>query len=165
MKKILIGSFVVCTLLLCSCGVHKTYAYGDHESTIIASELDGNYVVRATGRSTKVNVRGIARTRAMELAKKRAVYDVTFSTLICINTADKSLKPVLPEVNIKQKQEEYFNNFFSDNGPWRQYASTAGTRYLATKFYRSKTDMVCTMSVIVDRKGLIQRYKEDNILR
>lgn len=164
MKKVLLPILFGVAMVMCACGLHKTYAYGNHESIVIGSELDGTYIVRSTGKSTKVDVRGIARTRAMELAKKRAVYDITFSILVCNNMEEKSLKPVLTEVNVKQKHEDYFNNFFANDGEWKSFASTAGTRYLATKFYRTNTDMVCTMSVIVDRKGLIQKFKDDNIL-
>lgn len=163
--KIVFPILLAVVLLLCACSEFKTFAYGDYETRVIGTELDGIYVVRVAGRSTKNDVPATARTRAMRQAEKRAVYDMTFLILNSNITNEKSLKPVLTEVNVRQKHQEYFDDFFADNGPWKKYMSNAGSRYTATKFYKTGTDVVCVMSVKVNRRGLIEKFRQDNIIK
>jgi len=148
-----------------ACDTHKSYAYGDNKSIVIGYELDGVYIVRATGRATKKDMMSIERTQAILQAKKRAVYDMTFSILTSANIAEKSIKPIVLEVNAKDKYAEYFNVFFSDNGDWKNYAEVAGTRYAGTHFYKTSNERICTMAVKVNREALRKKLKEDKIIK
>lgn len=168
MRQKFLWAFLFLLSLLCipSCGVHQTSAYATQETMVITNELNGVYVLRARGRATTNDVRGVARTNAMHAAERRALRDILFATLICKDDAQgSSLKPLVPEVNAEQKYHTYFTNFFADKGEWRRYASPAGSRYLATKFSKTQNEYVCEMSVRIDRNALREKLIADQIIR
>lgn len=166
LKHLLAFSFLICLFAFPSCGVHQTSAYSSQETVVITNELNGVYVVRAKGRATTHNVRGVARTNAMHVAERRALRDILFATLICRDDAQgSSLKPLVPEVNAEQKYRAYFSGFFADGGEWRKYASPAGSRYLATKFSKTQDEYVCEMSVRINRDALREKLIADQIIR
>ena len=152
--------------LLASCSSHKTSAYGPRQSVIVNAEAGGVYAVEARGRAIKHDVLETSRYEAMTACKRQAVMDVLFEILPTRNMVEKTMKPVLMEVNIKQKQEDYFNAFFAgkDKGTWHDYVKSTGTRAAAPKFSETANEMVCDMVVYVDRAGLKARMKADGIL-
>lgn len=168
MKRINFGALclIACVTLFSACGVYRTEAYSNQESVVVYNQLDGICVVRARGRATTQDVRGAARTRAMQAAEKKALYDVLFNVLVCRDCPQgKSLTPLVPEVNAARKYDSYFSEFFSDDGDWKNYAAKAGTRYLATKFGKTTNEYVCDMSVRIDRRALHDKLVQDGILK
>ncbi len=151
--------------MMVSCGTHKTAAYGDRESVIVEYAQDGVYIVQCRGRATKQDVLETARYAAMDAAKKRALHDVIFKILVCRNMDQKTLKPILLEVNAERKYETYFLDFFSKNGDWEKYVNRSGSRVKATHFSKTRDEMVVDMYVDVDRAALAQKLKDDGILK
>lgn len=152
--------------LLASCGTHQTAAYGNRESVVVNVEAGGIYAVQARGRAMKHDVLETSRYEAMAAAKRQAVNDVLFEILQTRNMTEKSLKPILMEVNVKQKNEDYFNAFFSKDGPWKEYVKNSGNRGTTTvRFSKTANEMVCDLIVYVDRVGLRERMKADGILK
>lgn len=77
--------------------------------------LDGSQTVKAWGN-------GRNRWDAIEQAKKNAVNEVLFKGIyegkqVC------EKRPILTEVNARQKNEAYFNKFFADKGEYTKYIS------------------------------------------
>ena len=95
------------------------------ETECISKELDGSLTLRVTGS-------GRNRTDALEQAKKQAVYDVLFNGVIKGNT-DYNMRPIMTEVNARQRYQDYFDIFFMDRGEYSKYVSMEDKRFLSTR--------------------------------
>lgn len=133
-------------------------AFYNYDSRIISSELDGSYNIRAFGRARNA-------VAAYEEARKQAVYDVLFNGVQSSNSRITSLRPLLLEVNAKEKYEDYFNAFFADRGAYQEYTSYSDARILTDNKYSNNLQILVQVSVTVDVKSLKQKLIEDNILK
>lgn len=161
MKNFRFGIFIICLasfLCLESCSVHRISAYYDFRSKLIGSELDGSYTIKAYGRARHA-------LDAYEQAQKQAVYDIVFNGVSGETANFTSLKPILLEVNAKEKYASYFENFFKDNGEYKNYVSMKEKRFNTSRWFKSDKQSVCETSVCVFRSKLIDKLKQDNILK
>lgn len=158
MKKVLIALSLFSLIGLVGCGVKSSQAYYSYDSKIISSEKDGTYNIRACGRGRNAVV-------AYAEAQKQAVYDVVFNGVISGNGQINNLRPLMLDMNAKEKYEDYFNAFFADNGPYKQFASLKDRRILSSDWNRNKMQVVAQVSVTVDRAALKKKLIEDNILK
>ncbi len=158
MKKIWIVLSLIPLLGLMGCGVKSSQAYYSYDSKIISSEKDGTYNIRACGRGRNAVV-------AYEEAKKQAVYDVVFNGVVSGNGQINSLRPLMTDMNAKEKYEDYFNAFFADKGAYAQFASLKDRRILSSDWNRNKMQVLAQVSVTVDRAALKKKLIEDNILK
>src|SRR5574344_194746 len=116
MKATLKTIVCVCALLaLASCGAKKSQAYYDYKTQYIATELDGSYTVRSWGRARNA-------VDAYQQAHKQAVYDVIFTGLEPASSNLRPVKPLLLEVNARDKYADYFNTFFADGGAYTKFS-------------------------------------------
>jgi len=151
----------VLMLTLGSCDPQrKVAAYNTYKTECMGIEMDGSQTVKAWGT-------GRNRHDAVQQARKNAVRDVLFNG-ITAGKPECQVKPVLPEVNVRERNEEYFNKFFADGGAYNQFLSKRDER-ISHRWLRDKMkakDRV-TRSVIVrvDRPGLIEKMKEDGLLK
>ncbi len=158
MKKLALWLTLIPLLGLIGCGVKSSQAYYNYDSKILSSELDGTYNIRAFGRARNA-------VAAFNEAKKQAVYDVVFRGVQSDNSRVNSLRPLLQEVNAKDKYEDYFNTFFVDGGAYTQFVSLHDTRILSEEWHRARTQVLVQASVTVDRAALKKKLIEDNILK
>jgi len=117
MKNRLVFLIVLCsTFLLGGCGSKKditgNYSY---KTECLGTEMDGSLTVRAWGN-------GRNRSDAIEQARKNAVSDVIFKG-ITEGTGGCNFRPVVGEVNARQRYESYFDAFFRDNGAFQKFVS------------------------------------------
>lgn len=160
MERILkVFILLVATLSLVCCGTNKSQAYYDYETECIGTELDGSLTLRSWGRARNA-------ADAYVQAQKQAVYDVIFtgitkkkSTCMC------DTKPLLLEVNAKEKYEEYFNKFFADGGAYTKYASMKEKHVMTSNYSKTDAQHLCQTTVCVFRDKLKQRLIEDKILK
>ncbi len=147
--------------LLASCGSQKSQAYYDYDSRVIGTELDGSYTIRAWGRARNA-------MDAYEQARKNAVYDVIFNQIqFATGTAPSTsgvLKPLLMEVNAKEKYEDYFNAFFARGGEFEKYCSMKEKRLFSTKYQKTNAQTQAQVTVCVYRTQLKAKLIEDGIL-
>lgn len=147
MKKIV---FALMAALLC----FGAYA---QETECISKEMDGSLTLRVFGT-------GRNRTDALEQAKKQAVYDVLFKGVTKGNT-DYNMRPIMTEVNARQRYQDYFDIFFMDRGEYLKYISMedkrAGSTRVTKRNYRDVTVGV-TVRVLVPQ--LKARLKSDGLL-
>lgn len=133
-------------------------AYYDYKSQVIGTELDGSYTIRAWGRARN-------KMDAYEQARKTAVYDVIFNGVESANSTIDPLKPLLLEVNAKEKYEDYFNKFFRDNGDFEKYVSIKEKRIGSTKYKKTDTQTMAQVTLCVYRSELKAKLIEDGILK
>jgi len=161
--KYILYSIAVCCLILgtVSCISHrKIAAYNSHQTECLGIEMDGSQTLKAWG---------IGRNRfdAVEQAKKNAIAEVLFKGIIA-GKPECQVKPVLSEVNVHEKNENYFNKFFTDGGEYQKYYSLRDEK-IRRRLLRDKEkarDQVNRSVIIrVDRTGLIEKMRQDGILK
>ena len=146
MKKIL---FAVLALILSA----PAFA---QETECIGKELDGSLTLRVWGK-------GRNKTDALEQAKKQAVYEVLFNGIVKGNT-DYNMRPVMTEVNARQRYQDYFDIFFMDRGEYANYISLEDKRWGSTRTHRNYRQVECCTTVRVLVPQLKARLKSDGIL-
>ena len=158
MKRFILVALAIASLVLVGCGVRSSQTFYNYDSHIISTELDGSYNIRAFGRGRNAVV-------AYDEARKQAVYDVLFNGVQSSNSRVSSLKPLMLEVNARERYEDQFNAFFADGGAYREFTSLHDTRILTENWHNSKLQVLVQVSITVDRKGLKQKLIEDNIIK
>ena len=157
MKKL----FVLLVLSSALLGIGKTtYAQQQSEKPVcIGHELDGALTIRSWGD-------GRNRADAKEQAKKNAIYEVLFNGVTAGNDG-YDMRPIVPEVNARQRYREYFDIFFMDGGAYKTYVSIADRRWGSTKkakgYTRNQVKYCMTVRVMVP--ALRQRMIDDGILK
>ena len=156
MKKSLFFIFIIVVAVFTSCGSVKSTAYMDYKTQYIGSELDGSVTLRSFGR-------GRTAIDSYEQAQKQAVYDVLFT--IITKKDGSTIKPLILEVNAKEKYEAYFDNFFKDKGEFNNFCSMKKKRFLSSDWKRTNAESVCETTVCVFRSQLKAKLIEDGILK
>lgn len=159
--KHLIKTLFALTIVLYSCNSQKNTAGNySYKTECLGIEMDGSQTVKAWGN-------GRNRWDAVEQAKKNAVNDVLFNGIyegkqVC------EQRPVVSEVNARQKYEIYFNKFFSDGGEYKKIVSLKDER-IGQKLSRDRKEarQSVTHGVVVRvlRAELKQKMIEDGILK
>lgn len=146
-------------LLICffmdACKSPSVNAFYTFETECMGSEMDGSVVLRAWGQ-------GSSRSDALEKAKKQAVHDVIFKGIL---NGQCKLKPLLLEVNAKEKYEDYFNNFFRDRGEYTDYLKMDATKMGSGVKSKSKTRDSYAVVVRVLRADLEKKLMSDHIIK
>lgn len=86
-----------------------------HEIECIGAELDGSVTLKSWGK-------GRNRADALEQARKEAVNAVLFLG-IRNGKPDCDSRAILNAPNIREKKSDYFNDFFKDEGPYKNFVS------------------------------------------
>lgn len=157
MKKSLF--LVLASMLIISCGSHKTIAYAKTEPVCIASELDGSYTLRVEGRGRNA-------VDAYNEAGKQAVYAVLFTD---VNWPDGPRKRIDPIFYMKQRgyemNKDYFDVFFQDGGEYTKYISMKEKRESTSIYTRTNSQVVCRTTVCVFVSQLKQRLIKEGIIK
>ncbi|MBK6446640.1 MAG: hypothetical protein IPG90_13560 [Bacteroidetes bacterium] len=130
-----------------------------YETECLGVEMDGTQSLKAFGT-------GSNNADAIEQAKKNAVRDVLFKG-IRKGKPDCELRPVLTEVNALENHKSYFNIFFADGGPYKNYVNTkdgTGEQELIKDGNAKGAGVQFGVVVQVLRSALIKRMTDDNIL-
>ena len=150
--------------LLLSAGVtfaqERAAGHYTYKCRCIGVELDGSQTILAWGQ-------GRNRFDAVAQAQKNALNEVLF-TGILEGQPGCEKRPLVPEVNARQKHEDYFNKFFADGGEYKNFISLADER-IGQKYHRNKKKAEETktveQAVRVLRAELKQKLIADGILQ
>lgn len=134
----------------------ETAAYHDYQIECLGNNMDGTQTLKiwASGRN---------RADAIEQAKKRAVYEVTFSG-INSGSASCNAYPVVDEANARKKYEDYFDKFFSNGGAYKKYVSIQDQKKSDMEELKGKGRTMFGIIVDVNRSELRKRFEKDNII-
>jgi hypothetical protein len=154
MKKIIITLLVLMSSAYADAQTQTIYA----RSTVrcMGVELDGSQTLRVQGY-------GRNRLDAKEQAKKNAVWAVIFDG-IREGTGGCNMRPLVTEVNAKERYEDYFNLFFADDGPYKEYVSLKDTKYRSGGRSKDKLGYAYDLTIRVLRAQLKERLKADKII-
>lgn len=157
--KVLIP-LLIFTLTISACRGQKRANVSNYNFPTICmgTELDGTYTLKVWGNGRNAS-------DALEQAKKNAVRDIIFKGITKgINECNPD--PILLEPNSFSKYEEYFYTFFIDGGEYANYVTLKDEKFknkLSRKF-NGQSESVAAL-VRVDRRGLKQKLKQDNIYK
>ncbi|MBO4518686.1 MAG: hypothetical protein J5704_01455 [Paludibacteraceae bacterium] len=157
MKKLSFLLAVVALTLFAGCGPKRSQAYYDQPSVVMSAEYNGTYIIR-------VQVRAKDAVVAFTEAQRKVVKELIFDGIKAGNAGVSDLKPLCFDKNAQEKYEDYWNAFFSDNGPWKQFTSYKERRVVTTKYERDGRQMIETGTVTADRAGLKKKLQEDGII-
>ena len=142
---------------MASCGAKRSQAFYNQPSRLLSADFDGTYVVRTQVRSRDA-------VTAFSDAQRKVVKEIIFDGIKSATDGLADLKPLCLDMNAQEKYEDYWNAFFSDNGPWKQFTSYKDRRAVTTRYERDGRQMVETGTVTVDRAGIKKKLQEDGII-
>lgn len=152
MKKLML----ICAALMALLFAQEVKAQS-FETECISVEQDGSQTLRVWGK-------GRNRSDAIEQAKKDAVYEILFKGVLKGNKG-YNLRPLVTEVNARERYQDYFDIFFMDGGEYLKYVSMADKRMGSTKKVKTDTQVRYCVTVRVLVPELRMRLKEDGILK
>lgn len=147
--------FCVAVMALCFGQLAQAQSY---QTECISVEQDGSQTLRVFGK-------GRNRSDAIEQAKKDAVSEVLFKGVLKGNKG-YNLRPIVTEVNARERYQDYFDIFFMDGGEYLKYVSMADRRLGSTKKVKNSDAQVgylVTVRVLIPE--LRVRLKQDGILK
>lgn len=122
----------------------------------IGIELDGSQTLRVLGY-------GRNRADAKEQAMKNAVWAVIFDG-IRDGSQGCNMRPLVTEVNARERYEDYFNIFFADGGEYKKYVSLRDTKKRSATKAKDKVGYSYELTIRVLRSELKNRLKADNVI-
>lgn len=154
MKKLLLTIIAVLSLTYVQAQTQPVYSRSSIRC--IGVELDGSQTLRVQGY-------GRNRSDAKEQAMKNAVWAVVFDG-IRDGVEGCNMRPLVTEVNAKERYEDYFNLFFTDNGTYKQYVSLRDTKKRSGGKSKDKLGYNYDLTIRVLRAQLKARLKADNVI-
>ena len=148
---------VFAAVLFAGCGSRHSQVYYNMPSQVLSSTSEGTYVIR-------VQVRAKDAVVAFKEAQRKVVREVIFDGVKAANNGVQDLKPLCFDKNAQEKYEDYWNAFFSDGGPWKEFTSYKDRRVVTTRYERDGRQMVETGTVTINRSALKKKLQEDGII-
>lgn len=155
MKKLFLMLLVMFAYQANICAQTKTLSARTSISCM-GTELDGSETLRVLGY-------GRNRSDAKEQAMKNAVWAVIFDG-IRDGSQGCNMRPLVSEVNARERYEDYFNIFFADNGEYKKYVSLRDTKKRSADRSKDKVGYSYEMTIRVLRSELKARLKADNVI-
>lgn len=100
---------------------------------------------------------------AAEQCRKNAVHGIIFKSYSTGDGTTASQRPLVKDPSVQREKAEYFEDFFSDGGPYRQFVSavTDGSQEVVKVGKQYKVGVVVTVS-----KDQLRKYLEsEGIIR
>ncbi len=157
MKMFAVAAAMMLTLGACKTptNVSNEYATYGFPTQCLGVDPNGDQTLRTWGN-------GVNKAEAIEQAKRNAVSDVLFKG-INDGSADCSRRPIINEVNAREKYEKYFKVFFRDGGAYNKYVTIEENRTSRIKS-KSSTMEAWSVVVVVNRDALRDRMIDDNVI-
>lgn len=154
MRKLMLTMLALCLLTVAHAQTQAVYARTSIRC--MGVELDGSQTLRVQGY-------GRNRADAKEQAMKNAVWAVIFDG-IRDGVDGCNMRPLVTEVNARERYEDYFNLFFADNGAYKEYVSLRDTKKRSGGKVKDKMGYSYDLTVRVLRPQLKARLKADNLI-
>ena len=154
MKKLFLTIVAVLSITYADAQTQPVYAR--YSVRCMGVELDGSQTLRVQGY-------GRNRSDAKEQAMKNAVWAVIFDG-IKDGVEGCNMRPLITEVNAKERYEDYFNIFFADNGAYLEYVTLRDTKRRSGGRSKDKLGYAYDLTIRVLRPQLKARLKADNVI-
>lgn len=145
---------MVMSTILTGCGSKKPQYqnYSSVETVIIAPEGSGDYVLRVQGR-------GATKAKALENAKRQAVYDIVFKNLHMTYGDHKMVFAIVNNPKLEDTYSAFFNKFFDKGGRWKKYVGS-------TQEHKENSNNDLTYTVMVNvmvKRAKLKEYLHEEI--
>jgi len=165
MKTIKFQIIILLSIVLSSCisltNQQRNAGNYPFKTECLGTEMDGSITVKAWGN-------GRNRIDAIDQAKKNAVNDMLFKGILD-GSSECNSKPLVPEVNAREKYEDFFNAFFADKGgQYKSFISMQDERLDVTadgKKFDNKSGVTYSCIVRIKRSELKQYLIQKGILK
>lgn len=159
-KKYLAIALAAIALGLGSCTTQRTnvtpaVSYSNFETVLMSEEGDGTLTLRVWGK-------GATEGDAIETAKKNAVRDVIFKGIR--SKSGVTSRPLVGEVNARERYAEYFDPFFADGGEYAKFAHEENTLKGSRIVSKGSGQINIGVVVTVDRPALKRQLIDDGVL-
>ena len=156
MKSIIYRTLLI-ILSITGLDANAQTVYSKYSVRCLGVELDGSQTLRVQGYGRNKN-------DAKEQAMKNAVYAVIFDG-IRDGVEGCNMRPLVTEVNARERYEDYFDIFFSDKGAYKEYVSMRDTKKRSADKAKDRIGYSYELTVRVLRPELKARLKADNIIK
>ena len=156
MKSIIYRTLLI-ILSITGLDANAQTVYSKYSVRCLGVELDGSQTLRVQGYGRNKN-------DAKEQAMKNAVYAVIFDG-IRDGVEGCNMRPLVTEVNARERYEDYFDIFFSDKGAYKEYVSMRDTKKRSADKEKDRIGYSYDLTVRVLRPELKARLKADNIIK
>ena len=156
MKSIIYRTLLI-ILSITGLDANAQTVYSKYSVRCLGVELDGSQTLRVQGYGRNKN-------DAKEQAMKNAVYAVIFDG-IRDGVEGCNMRPLVTEVNARERYEDYFDIFFSDKGAYKEDVSMRDTKKRSADKAKDRIGYSYDLTVRVLRPELKARLKADNIIK
>lgn len=157
---ILSASAIICVMMAgCRSSQKVSSAYSNYHfgTSLVNVSPSGLLTLRSWGS-------GPDKSSAIEEAMKNAVADVIFKGIKGGN-GSYSTKPIVNEVNARERYAEYFDRFFATKGEYTKFVKETSSKDNSRTESKSSGRVNYGMTVTVDRSALVNQLAEDNIIK
>ncbi len=155
--RIFVG-LVTCMLMgTATVWAQRAETYQKQVIECLGTEGDGSQTLRVTGT-------GRNKRDAEEQAKKDAVMAVIFDG-IRSGMSGCETRPILSEMDARDKYEEYFHTFFLDKGPYSEYVTMQDSRRGSKVKSKTMAFMNYRVTVRVYRNDIKRRLIKDGVIK
>ncbi|MDD4755719.1 MAG: hypothetical protein PHG29_06525 [Prolixibacteraceae bacterium] len=145
-------------ILAAGCATPVTVAGNyTYKTECLGKELDGSQILKAWGS-------GKTRTDATEMAMKNAVNDVLFKGIID-GVPGCDLRPIITDVNARQKYAYFFNSFFAEKGEYLNYVEKRDKLIHEGDLKQTRTGMTAGVIVRVNVEKLKEKMALEGIVK
>jgi hypothetical protein len=131
--------------------------YYNYKTECLGIGLDGSQTIIAYGT-------GMNGKEAINQSLKNGISDLLFKGTVS-DRQECNLKPIVPEVNAKDKYEGYFNNFFAAGGDYLKYISGSSSKKWPTNVNKNGSPRIMYKTTFhILRSDLRKKLIEDNII-
>ena len=133
-------------------GTWSNYEFG---TSYVNASPSGEVTVRSWGS-------GPDKAQAIEMAKKNAVSDLIFKGIS--GGRGYTSKPIVTEVNARERCAEYFDRFFADGGEYRNFVRETSSSDKSRTKSKSDGRQNYGVTVTIDRSALVKQLRDDNVI-
>lgn len=158
-KKILFIAIILFTTLLIGCSVQQQVVTGyNYETECLGKGLDGSHTIASYGT-------GMDGKEAIQQSMKNGINDLLFKGTRS-NRQECNLIPIIPEVNAKEKYNDYFNVFFANGGDYKNFIlMKPSSKKIATNVNKTGTPRILYKSTFhVQTSELKRKLINDKII-
>lgn len=148
----------VCILFIFGCSQQREMpAYYNYKTECLGIGLDGSQTIIAYGY-------GMNGKEAIAQSLRNGMYDLLFKGIVS-EKQECNLKPIVPEVNAKEKYEEYFNKFFASDGEYLKFIKdTSSKKWPTTVSQNGSPRIMYKTTFHILRLELRKKLIEENII-
>lgn len=152
------GMALLCLFAVVSCSrVTTLSAFYATQPEYLYDAGDGSITVRTYGQ-------GKNRQKALEQARKNAVREIIFKGINVPGNTSLS-RPLVNEVNAAEKYEQFFNNFFQDNGKYAKFIDKTDSRKDREEIHWNASQAKLSTIIRIDRAELKAFLQQEGIIK